>query len=401
MFGSIEKKNVGYLMRVTVGYNHKGNPDRISKIVHVETEKEAQLELIKWIAELEKDGYDKPKNYKFGRFVYDEWLKYAEKKLAHKTYTMYLKAIELRFMNIFKNKEISRIKKIEIVRVIDNLKRLDGKKGPLAKSTQINILAAIQSVFDYAAYLEIITSNPTEGIRIGPDERQPDDIKTYRPYSTKEIAEIFSLLDTESLKLQAIISTAIVTGAREGEIAALETKHINKKESTLTFAQTVVDKKGEGATIQHFTKTRVVKVVHVPESLINLLETVATESRKDYGFDSNLIEINPKSEFIFKGTDIDKPMRADSLLQTWTRFVNRHNVRYVRFHDLRHTSATYLLSQTGNLKAVQERLGHKDYLTTANFYAHVLEETDKESSAVFEQFLPKKNSSATSSATWR
>ena len=44
MFGSIEKKNVGYLMRVTVGYNHKGNPDRISKIVHVETEKEAQLE---------------------------------------------------------------------------------------------------------------------------------------------------------------------------------------------------------------------------------------------------------------------------------------------------------------------------------------------------------------------
>lgn len=401
MFGSVEKKNIGYLMRVTTGYNHKGNPERVSKIVHVETEKEAKFELIKWIAELEKEGYNKPKSYKFSRFVYDEWARYAEKKLAYKTYSMYLKIIELRFMNIFKNKEISRIKKIEIVKIIENLKRLDGKDGPLAKSTQINILAAIQSVFDYAYYLEIITSNPAEDIRIGPDEREPEDIKNYRPYSTKEIAKIFSLLDTESLKLQAIISTAIVTGAREGEIAALETKHINKKDSTLTFEQTVVDKKGKGATIQHFTKTRVVKVVHVPGSLINLLEEVAIESRSCYGLDSNLIELNPTSEFIFKGTDIDRPMRADSLLQAWTRFVNRHNIRYIRFHDLRHTSATYLLSQTGNLKAVQERLGHKDYLTTANFYAHVLEETDKESSAVFEQFLPKKNSSATSSATWR
>lgn len=390
MIGSIMKKKDGYLLRVTVGYNKAGNPDRINKHSDAKTEKEARIDLAKWIAELEKDGYVKPKKYKFGDFFIEKWKPYAEKELAYKTFRMYFDYIDNRFYQILKNKELSRIKKMDLVELIDNLERQDGRKGPLAKSTKINILSSLKSVFDYAEYLEVITHNPIVDIRIGRDERDPEDIKKYQPYSTKELAEIFNLLSKESNKLQAIISTAIITGAREGEIAGLETKHINKKDSTLTFAQTVVDKKGEGAVIQNFTKTQVVKVVHVPDSLISLLLTVVKESHEEYGIKTNLVDINPKSEFVFKGVDYDKPMRADSLLQTWVRFVKRHNLRYVRFHDLRHTSATYLLSKTGNLKAVQERLGHKDYLTTANFYSHVLEETDKESSAVFEQFMDQK-----------
>lgn len=42
-------------------------------------------------------------------------------------------------------------------------------------------------------------------------------------------------------------------------------------------------------------------------------------------------------------------------------------------------------------KAVQERLGHKYYLTTTNFYAHILEEIDKDTSAIFNQFYSKTN----------
>ena len=43
-----------------------------------------------------------------------------------------------------------------------------------------------------------------------------------------------------------------------------------------------------------------------------------------------------------------------------------------RFHDLRHTCATLLLTQGVPLKVVQETLGHSLFSTTADIYAHVL-----------------------------
>jgi len=44
----------------------------------------------------------------------------------------------------------------------------------------------------------------------------------------------------------------------------------------------------------------------------------------------------------------------------------------VRFHDLRHSAATLLLSLGIPLPVVSEILGHSTVMTTANIYAHVL-----------------------------
>ncbi|XJZ29039.1 tyrosine-type recombinase/integrase [Bacillota bacterium Lsc_1132] len=48
------------------------------------------------------------------------------------------------------------------------------------------------------------------------------------------------------------------------------------------------------------------------------------------------------------------------------------------FHDLRHSSASYLLSKGHSMKAIQERLGHKDIKTTMNLYTHVTKKMDEE-----------------------
>ncbi len=55
----------------------------------------------------------------------------------------------------------------------------------------------------------------------------------------------------------------------------------------------------------------------------------------------------------------------------WQRLVKRAGVQDLRFHDLRHTTATRLLRETGNLKLVQQALNHRDIKTTTR-YAHVL-----------------------------
>ena len=58
----------------------------------------------------------------------------------------------------------------------------------------------------------------------------------------------------------------------------------------------------------------------------------------------------------------------------------KNGLRRIRFHDLRHSCASLLLANGVPMKQIQEWLGHSDFSTTANFYAH-LEYQSKMSSA--------------------
>ena len=54
--------------------------------------------------------------------------------------------------------------------------------------------------------------------------------------------------------------------------------------------------------------------------------------------------------------------------------VKRAGLRPFRFHDLRHATATYMLSEGIPLKVIQRVLGHSQIAVTANTYAHVMPE---------------------------
>ncbi len=59
-------------------------------------------------------------------------------------------------------------------------------------------------------------------------------------------------------------------------------------------------------------------------------------------------------------------------LRSFKKLLKKAGLPDVRFHDLRHSSATLLLSMGTHPKIVQERLGHHDIGTTMNIYSHVL-----------------------------
>lgn len=381
--GSVEKMGENrYRLRVTVGYNEKGNPRRVGKIVTAKSERQLEKELTAFIREVESDGYVIPEKIKLSKFVHDHWLPYVQQHLADNTIETYLGYIEDRFLPIIGNKKLSDIKTVQVISIMDNLERKDGKPGPISKETKKKILMSIHSVFSLAKEWHMIKNNPVENIKIGKDEREG--VKKILPYDARELAVVIECLQKEPLDLQVVIMIAIITGAREGEIAAIEEKHIDENEMTLTFEQTIVDKKNVGATLKRSTKNDEIKVVGIPDVLLQMINKHLESKMLDREFTG--IKNTSDNSFIFSHLN-GKPLRVDSYLQRWKRFVIRHDLRYIRFHDLRHTSATWLLSQGVDMKTIQERLGHKDIKTTMNIYTHVLKEVDKKAAETFKKLF--------------
>ena len=53
------------------------------------------------------------------------------------------------------------------------------------------------------------------------------------------------------------------------------------------------------------------------------------------------------------------------------KLLEKNGLRRIRFHDLRHSCASLLLANGVPMKQIQEWLGHSDFSTTANVYAHL------------------------------
>lgn len=67
-----------------------------------------------------------------------------------------------------------------------------------------------------------------------------------------------------------------------------------------------------------------------------------------------------------------KPINPANVDRSFGRQMTAAGVRRIRFHDLRHTHATWLLATGQPVKVVSERLGHARISITLDTYAHVL-----------------------------
>ncbi len=78
------------------------------------------------------------------------------------------------------------------------------------------------------------------------------------------------------------------------------------------------------------------------------------------------------SDLMFPNT-VGKPINASNrIVREFQPFLKKAGCPLIRFHDLRHTAATLLLSKGVNVKGVSEMLRHADVPTTLRIYAHVL-----------------------------
>ena len=395
--GSVEDLGNGkYKLRITLGYNEKGNPKRTSKNVEAPNIRKAYRLLDDWIEDFETVGLTNIDllTITFGQFVENFWMKEASRNLEPKTFHNYNKHINNRFMNKFEYTSLIDIKPYMIKDIILNAKRINTKdpgrnsEKPLSRATKKQMLYAINSVFLIAQEeYGIIKDNPAQKVKIPKEKGVKKNVE--EPYSEEEINKMISSAFGEDIEIKALILTAFITAARQGEIVALEEKDIDFDNKRIVFHQRIseVDGKSNVQLLPGLKNDDDSKVVSGPAYLFDVLKDLINHNKKIRW----KLKVSRLDHYFIFDTKQDGTLpRGSYLYKKFKRFTKRHDLRHIRFHDIRHTSATYLLSNPEmTAKELQERLGHRDYNTTMNIYGHALKKQQDTATIAFDNLLKK------------
>lgn len=184
------------------------------------------------------------------------------------------------------------------------------------------------------------------------------------------------------LRTNSIVSLALNTGCRRGEILSLKWSDLDEESNTLNVERTLVyDKDGYRFTPPKSESS--IRKIKIGDSLLkNLKEWKAHQNKIKMAYRNVFEDI----DLIFS-THTGKPIFPRSLTSEFNRAIKNANVTKIRFHDLRHTHATMCLEAGMSLKEVQDRLGHSSIKTTGDVYAHVTESMKEKSVELFEKYI--------------
>ena len=317
----------------------------------------------------------------FGEFCL-EYKRVKQKMLSPTSWELYEKILSKYYIPMLGNLPINEIRPIHVQRVIDffssPIGRTDGKGPLLAPPTIRRYLTVLQSVMTLAYKQEYIESNPADTRRLEIPKIVTPEVEAF---SDEEIKSILSALDEEPLNVRALIATALFTGARRGEIVGLKWDDVDFKEKQIFIRRTIIKLKDMPA-IEKLPKTvSSIREIAIPELLCSIL----SEYKKMQ--DDKIALLGEKwfcGNYVF--TEFDgHVMNPQTPTKQFDHFLKRHGIRHLKFHGLRHSSATLLLSHGTDIKTVSKRLGHTS-IDTTNIYVHALKKTDKAAADCFDRF---------------
>lgn len=143
-----------------------------------------------------------------------------------------------------------------------------------------------------------------------------------------------------------MIIFAVDTGVRLGELAALDWASVNLSKKEIAIRKSF--------TVKHMLAPKSNRERYIPMTQRVCDMLIARENKIGLIF---CVEPN-------------RPLLQNRCLNSLLRICQKAGLRPLKWHTLRHTLATRLISNGGSVKAVQELLGHSDIKTTMR-YAHL------------------------------
>lgn len=239
----------------------------------------------------------------------------------------------------------------------------------------IHYHAVIHQALKYAMKTDMIPQNVAEKVdRPRKNSFQPSFL------DADEMQKLFQIVKGTRLELPVLV--AAFYGLRRGEVLGLKWDAIDFNRGTLTIKRTVTQVKVDGKyqiIEQDSAKTKS-SMRTLP--LVGSFREYFLEVKKAQELNKKVCGncYNYKYDGYVFVNELGERMTPNYLTSYFPEYLQKHGLKKIRFHDLRHSCASLLLANGVPLKQIQDWLGHSDFSTTANIYAH-LDYTSKISSA--------------------
>ncbi|WP_196606684.1 tyrosine-type recombinase/integrase [Pectinatus frisingensis] len=299
------------------------------------------------------------------------------------------------------HKKLKSITPLDIQKFYNNLKKVGIKQDPnsktrkcskqykkedklLSPTTVRKYHVLLHELFAKAVKWQMVIDNPVDRVEA---PKTPPKLK--KTYSDELINKFVNGFYSEDLKHKILGFIALVTGARRGEIMGLQWRHIDIEQMTVTIEQTNQYIRGEGTKIIKATKNASsLRKISLPKYLCELL--------KEYK--QNSLLLSEELGDIWQGAhDIDDifvfsnynglPMEPGSFNHWLTKYCKKNNIDQMHPHELRHIATSIWIKNNVPLQTISSRLGHANTVTTQIIYSHLIKNSDKQCSDIFDEML--------------
>jgi integrase len=372
MTGQIVKRgeNTWYI-RIFLGREAKGKRKYFNKTIHG-TKKDAQKYLTAKTREKDLGVFVEPALMPLNQFL-DRWLtEIAQNKLRARTFDNYESLLNCHVRKILGSKRLSDIQAYEVQKLYNDM-----KKAKYSPKTIRHVHNVLSSALKQAVRWKMIIQNPCEFSEL------PRMEKTEMMYFTPEETAKF-LNAAKDDKFFSAFYLAIETGMRPEEYLGLRWKDIDFENKALSVRRALVVKKGGGFIFTEPKTKKSRRSIPLSNTAIKILKEYRRnqlEERMKLGADYQNLDLVFASE-------IGTPLLHGNLLRRHFKPIrDKADLPKIRLYDLRHTTATLLLSAGENPKVVSERLGHASIVLTLDTYSHVLPTMQKTATDKIEKLM--------------
>lgn len=380
MRGHLAQKNGWWyaVLHTTVPYEskngdpHKGGGERkrvhtkvVWKSAHTKNRREAEAFLNKLLSKESSNLANFSGRQTVGEYL-EVWLQ-NQLDLSANTLAQRESLIQRHILPEIGHKRLSNLTAYDLnamYRRLTNKDREDGK-GKLSPRTVQICHSVMHKALKEAVEQEILSTNVAARAH-PPRSESPE----FVPLDEVELGTFFGTAERLNSRYRALYVLAVDTGLRLGELLGLRWSDVNLDEGTLSVRHTLLRKGHDIEARIKKTKTgsKGTRFLEIGETaLIALREHRHRQIHERLSLgpkweDHNLVFSNTKGKAV-----TDSQIRARDM----ARIIEAAGMRHFRPHDLRHTTATLLLSEGVPAKVIQERLGHTRIDTTMNIYGHV------------------------------
>lgn len=380
--GSLQIKNNRWYVVLNLYVDGKRRPKWVSTAIAAPGNKRAANKALQdTIQEYEDKSHQIVSNVADELFAdyMQNWLSSAKSSLQPTTMQGYSLMVNGRIETYFRPKGI-KLGKLQPLHIHEFYQSIlaEGK----TTSTVIHYHSIIRKALNQAFKLGIIPSNPADRVD------RPKKNKFMAGYYTQE--EVVSLLDaTSDDPLNIVIFICVYCGLRRSEVLGLRWSAIDFERKTITINHKVVELNVNGKFVpvgmdclKTASSYRTLPMIPELEKRLLVEKEKQKSCRKLHGKAyskewNDYVCVNQKGNI----------MRPSYVSNHYVLLLKKYGLRKIRFHDLRHTFASFLVRNKIQMKQVQEWMGHSDIGTTGNIYSHLAFDSKLETANVISSII--------------